>query len=842
MTYDTRRSQSGQEYIQEIELVCDACKFVADIDYINNSFATNVPPISDTYTGVLALGFSNAYPQWASVSDYYIVVTDSGEVIKVSGLIPGEVTILERGCFGTTPLPLTPSGSELRFKHAGEVDGSCRGFPFTCSNTDSYHVDAKKRLIFSTGNNAGGLLRFAGLRKVSHDAGEVDPGESIGTRAQLKVDISNGTHNDYGIVPYPDKQTYSGTMFGKLLARHPYFQGREVIYREGFRNANTFEAPDLLERKFLIDSVNLSSEMFSITALDPIILTEDKKAQMPVASPAVLVSGINGATTAFSYTNAANYYFGAMAATIYIRIDSEIIQATVTGATQLTVSARGVRSTQKDHDAGASIQDCVVFDGTNGVDAIVYSLENYTRIPATYIGDYSAVAALLPSFVLDMAIISKPMAVAEFINYMVQLGNLVFYYDEVAQKIAIEYTPELEIEPITVSQQTDIKRDSVSVDSNLKNQFTRLAYLFAPVDVTKESEENYAIRLLSANVSLESDEYLGQVNEKKAVKNPLLTNSPGDSLLVSSYIGRFLQNNSGIPKIITATIDASKIGNNSGGELSVGSIVSLSTKYNEDKDGNPLSELYQVLKISGDGFKGYKTKFRRYQSIEPSSVDFVISAGGINYDLSNFFSPAAGVYTIYINSDVEFGSLDTSLPAFTTGSQSPGVSFKIINRGRMLGMGGSGGDSGIYPAFNDAHDGFDGGVSFETTVPVVIDTGSGLIWAGGGGGGGDDQAFFYNGSDTIELGAEGGGGGQGYGDSLGGLGTYGGDDTTHSAYDHRSASGNQSGPGIRGGAWGEDGQTGNANGGLAGIAIKTNGNSVTIIAGNNDLNIKGRRV
>lgn len=841
MTYDTRKSQSGQEYIQEIEIVCDACKFIADEDYATYSLATTGLTVAAGYTGIMPLAFSNAYPKWDGVSDYYVVALFGGEIIRVDSLIPGQVTFLERGCFGTTA-SFMPSGSNLQFKHAGEVDGSCRGFPYTCSNIDSYHADAKKRLIFSTGNNAGGLLRFAGLRKVMHDAGEVDPGESIGARAQLKCEISNGTHNDYGIVPYANKRTTNGTMFGKLLARHPYFQGREVIYREGYRNANTYEAPDLLERKFLIDSVNLSNEMFSITALDPVILTEDKKAQMPVASPASLSALMNGSTTTFSYINAPNYYFGAMAATIYIRIDSEVIIATVTGATQLTVSARGYRSVIKDHDAGASIQDCVVFNGTHGIDAIVFALENYTRIAPSYIGDYSSVIASLPSFVLDETIISKPMAVAEFINYMVQLGNLIFYYDEVAQKIAIEYTPELEIQPITVSQELDIKRGSVAVDANTKNQFTRLAYLFAPVDITKDSEENYAIRLLSANVSLESDEYLGQVNEKKTVKNPLLSNSTGDSLLVSSYVGRFLQNNSEQPKIITATLDASKVGNNSGGRLSVGSIISLSTKYNEDKDGNTLSELYQVLKISGDGYNGYKTKMRRYQSIEPGSVDFVISAGGINYDLSDHYAPAAGNYTIYINTGVEFGSLSTLLPAFTTGAQAVGVSFHIINRGRILGMGGAGGNSGVHPSYNDASDGLDGGPAFDATTSVTIDNGSGLIWAGGGGGGAENQSVYIFGPNTTELAANGGGGGQGYGESLGGLSTYGGDDMTPSTHDHNAESGNQANPGLYGGSWGQNGLNVQSYGGISGIAIKTNGNSVTIVAGNNDLNIKGRRV
>lgn len=840
MSYDTRKSMSGQEHVEEIEMILDACKYTMG-DYLtkNSIHFKSGQTILAGDTGnflvdTVPVGWSALWGVGATVYGKSTVTNELFSFIIVSN---STVNITARGLGGTTANIL--SGNTVKLKHMGEGDGSCRGFPFGCSNTDSYSSTAKKSLIFSTGNNAGGLRRFPGLRKVTHDAGEVDPGESIGTRAHLRFDISNQIHNDFGIVPYADKQTSNGTMFGKLMARHPYFQGREILYREGYRDANTYQAPDFIERRFIIDTVNLTNGVFSVAALDPLILTEDKKAQMPVASPATLSIAINGASTSISYVNAASYYFGPMSSTIYVRIDSEIIECLVSGAATLSIVNRGYRSVIKDHDAAASIQDCIVFTGTHGINAILFALQNYTKIPSTYIDTYTAVIASLPAFILHKTVISKPMAVVDFINAMVQLGNLVFYYNEETQKIAIEYTPELLIQPITIEQKVDVKRDSVTLDNNVKNQWTRMAYLFNPVDLTKDTEENYAIRFLSANVALESGEYIGQVNEKKTIKNSMLDGSVGDSLLATSYVGRVLQNNTLTPKLINLTLEASKVGNVGAGKLGLGSVLNVSLTQNEDKDGNAIAELYQVLKLTGDGYAGFKTKLRRYQAIIPSTVNFTISASANNYVLSAHYAPASpGTYVVYIDPVVVFGSYDVTIPAFSTGVQAAGVKFKIVNRGKILGMGGKGGDSGLISLAPTA--GQVGGIAFEAKVDCVIDNGAGLIWAGGGGGSGQP----LTGSSGYYAAARGGTGAQGFGDSLGGQYSNGAFPGTP-AFDGIENSGNQSsaGAGLQaGGEWGEDGTPSSSlAGGLAGEAVKSNGNSVTFSSGDNTLNVRGRR-
>lgn len=843
MTYDIEKGQFGKEYVQEIEIQLDACKYAYGAYAVHNRLSTdNVSLINagdvDATININASDSSAAwYLTWNPVADLY-AMTQYGEIVSFDITSGSQIQLSGRGLFGTIATNI-PRYSILRIMHKGEADGSCRGFAYGCSTPNAYDPDYKVPLIFSTGQSSGGALRFSGLRRISHEAGEVDPGESIGTRARLRFEISDQVHDDIGIVPYPDKRTSNGTMFGKLLARNPYFQGRPVIYREGFRNSNSYYTPDFVSRKFIIDDANLSGGMFSVTALDPLIYLEDKKAKIPVASPATLAGNITNATTSFSFLDAPNNYFGGMSSTVFVRIDSEVIKCTVSGTTTLTIVDRGYRSVEKNHDAGASIQDCVVFTETNGIDAIVYALEEYTSIPASFIDDYSATIALLPAFELSEAIISKPMAVGEFVDSLVKLGNLIFYYNEITQKIVIDYIPELSIEPILIDGQVDIKRDSVRIDYNSKNQFTRFAYLWNPVDITNDNEENYAIRFLSVNIALEQPENIGQVNEKKTIKNPLLTGSTGDSLLATTYVNRVLSTNEEPPIIANVTLDASRIGNTEGGVLALGSIINLITQYNQDKDGNRLADLYQVQKISGDGFRGYQTKLKRYQAVQPGDVAFTVTASAVNYDLSTEFAPDPGEYTVYIDSNVVLGSNDVTLPAFTTGAQESGVILKIINRGRILGMGGVGGDAGIWSSGTETMPtaGQGGGIALNITVPTTIDNGAGLIWAGGAGQSGQRQTRTDIGGNPLAPqyyypAAAGGIGGQGYGTAIGGLSTYAGYPPSAPTRGPRAQSGNQS----SGNPWGQS-----SGAILGGIAIQSNGNTVTVTSGDNDSSIRGRR-
>ena len=155
--------------------------------------------------------------------------------------------------------------------------------------------------------------------------------------------------------------------------------------------------------------------------------------------------------------------------------------------------------------------------------------------------------------------------------------------------------------------------------------------------------------------------------------------------------------------------------------------------------------------------------------------------------------------------------------------------------------------TGYYGQSGD--DGADGGPAFDATVDCTIDCGSGIIWAGTGGGGGQSSSASYSSilvSFTSGIPGVGGRGGRGYVTTTGG-----GAGLVNVTGVYQAGSAGANGGQSAGGNWGDNGPTATANsmyepgaaiGGLAGAAIDSNGNTVTITAGDSTATIKGRRI
>jgi len=845
MSYQTRKYLAGQEVVKKLTFKLNKCKYTAAPFTVENDlYNNNVAIIGSNTTGitmnVVQVGGSAWLTTWDEYPTYpflFFVLKD--EVIKVEVINSTSVEIVERKLFGTAGGTISRF-SPIKIMHEGYLDGSCCGYSQTCSTSGSYQSGLFKDLVFASASLPSGSIYHGGLnyKDAKYQSAEIKPGESIGSRSRLNFSILDQGHDGYDVVYYPDRRSSEGTLFGKLLAMHPYFNGRTVIYSVGLRDAGSLDEPDWEDRPLLIDSVNLSNGVFSGSALDPLILTEGKKAKMPLVSPAQLTTVINSASTSVAFGNAPAGYFGA-SGNVIVRIDSELIQVTANGTTAMPIVSRGFGNSEiKDHSINATVQNCIRFIDEHVIDCITYALSTWTNTPSSFIGDYTATKALIPTAVISDYTLSSPTDVVDFINRCIFIGNLIFYFDDVLQQIVIKYITEIDISPIYINEADHIKKDSVKKDLNTKEQYTRFNLTWAPFDLTKENEKkNFQNDYLGINIEIESPNKMGEANERKAMLMPMLNASSDDYLLGASAVNRVISAANEPPEIFECELDAESVGDTQGSSLELGAIVSIQHSENQNKSGTGESRLYQCIKITGDAFDSFPVKFKRYQAFVPDDFDFTIDSGSyINYVLTDHYSPTTpGQYVVYIAPGAIFGSYNTALAGFRTGTPSAGVTFKFIARWQILGMGGAGGDA--QPASGSINPAEAGGLAFEANCNCVIDNGSGLIWAGGAGGGG--QEYFSAPSPVPRLG---GGGGQGFGSSLGGRNTNG------TTFSDRAQSGSQSSPGeylpgggASGGAWGENGGSSSYAGGLAGIAIKSNGFSVTIISGDNPLSIRGRR-
>ncbi len=837
MTYAFRKKQAGQEVVKKLTFYLNLCKYT-QLSYrtINSAHFKSPFDYAPGYTGAVLVDNVQAglYDLWGLNIDVYAQLVSppaATEIFKLHIDGAGAFSLIERGVNQTAQQLLY---GNFKIYHLGQLDGSCYGYSQTCSASDSYQENLFKEIIFSSAPLAAGTIYHGGLnfKDVSYNSAELKPGEGIASRSKLTFKLSDQTHNDYDLCFWDEQKTSEGTLFGKLLARNPYFNNRKIKYSVGLRDSSSFNNEiDWEDRIFLIDDVNLSDETFAGSALDPLILTEGKKAKMPLVSPAQLTVAIVSGSTQVQFGNASVSYFGT-SGTIIVRIDSELIAVTANGTASMPIVTRGFGHSEiKDHSVNGTVQNCVRFLNEHVINCIVYALETWTSVPAAYIDDYTDVIALIPASVISDYTLSSSKDVVDFINMCIFIGNLSFYFDDVTQKIVIKYISEFNISPIYLSDLTTIKKESAKRDFNFKEQYTRFNLSWAPFNLTKEDDlKNYQVSITSINALLESPNQLGETNERKAMMLPMLTASSADYLLGAAAVQRITDNSFELPDILECEVDAETVGETQGSIFELGAIVNAESRSSQNKAGVSTPRLYQILKISGDPFISFKVKMKHFQLLEPTDYDFTINAGVyVNYVLTDNYNPLIpGVYVVYIKTGAIFGSYSIGLPAFKTGTPTAGVTFRFIARWQVLGMGGQGGNGGLPTG---THLGQIGGIAFEANCNVEIDNGAGLIWAGGGGGEGTPSIPTTNGW--------GGGGGQGFGVALGGFNSTSGVNTTHAPSGNQSSPGY--GPGGHGGKWGENGELFNGPLVTAGIAIKSNGFAVTITSGDNILSIRGLR-
>jgi len=252
------------------------------------------------------------------------------------------------------------------------------------------------------------------------------------------------------------------------------------------------------------------------------------------------------------------------------------------------------------------------------------------------------------------------------------------------------------------------------------------------------------------------------------------------------------------------------------------------------------------------GFGGNRTIFITLSASE-ADYDLFVDAG----------SPVDNVdVVVTIEPTTEIYSSETAIPAFSLGTGwAVNSTLKIINEGKIIGVGGRGGAGGGPGATcNDAagNVGFDGGNALDLTWDVTIDNTNGNIYGGGGGGGGGATDT----AGTTKSTGGGGGGGAGRVDSVGGifglaLFCSGGNNGSDGGVGDTVGGIGGAGGGLTGGADGGDGGDGGAYGtvgsdgtqgtsgaaagvgGGAGKAAELNGYTITWLGGSTSPNVEG---
>lgn len=868
MSFNTKKNISGIRTVTAVALYPNACRYSVT-STLNLGSCTGASAVSSTYTGSYSVSPSSGSDiTFYSNSNPYMT-SGTGEVIKVTITDSSTVEIVARGQFGTTPDDID-TGESLRVIHSGEADGSCKGYPQLpdgsgCSTADSFDRTVERELLFPTSQNFNGQIYFNGLQSVAHTPVELKPGEAMAKNASVRISIKDNKDGDAYTVPYQSQRTDKATLFKKLIARHPYMQNRRLVTFSGFLDdVGNFDRNECIEREYIVDTLNLNNDVVSITGLDPLMLAEAKKAKYPETSNGRVDAEITDASTQIQLNSFSNNEYGSNGDAVTVNIEDELIDCTVADSVAglLNIVTRGVAgSEQKDHSINSTVQYVPVWENFNPVTKIVEVLKT-TNIESRFYDDYTdAENAVVPN--AGKTYIRKPEDVEDIIDEVIRSwseSGIALYFDEVNKKVRIKVFSDFGQQPVTLSDDGDIKQGSITVDNNYSGQVTRSTIGFAPFNAGKKvDDENSGIIYKGIDLTTETTGTLEPLEDDEFYTR-FLTNSDTDIQIAVAGTNRIAQLNKLPPKIYTFDIDYKDFGEVEGGLIEEGEIINVTSSESVDDNGDAKSENLQIISMKENPSENtYTVKAKLYQDIiVEADFDFIIDENKENYDLSTEFAPTEpGEYTVFITSGVTIGATSTSNTAFTTGTQNSGVTFNIIHRGSILGAGGEGAaaPNALAPNPNDVKTrmfvpgiaGEDGGDAMVLTVPATIDVTQGVIYSGGGG-----APSTYSLADSVAtpnqvIGGNGGSGAQGY---VGGEGGRGGQAEIEGEflfdYGEQGEDGSRSRPGevgaISGGAWGEssDSSTSSGDSSIAGYAIRSNGNSVNIV-GDNSLTIKGLR-
>jgi hypothetical protein len=681
-----------------------------------------------------------------------------------------------------------------------------------------------------------GVDHFPNLIKATSTAPKIDPGKSIGFRATATAEIRDFVDGDEYALPSPyDDRRVSGSHFLKLLARN-HVKNRRARVIKGFNPFDYDEANCQIE-SYVIDEISQPSEsgIVYIKMIDELILTESAKSKVPELSKGQLNGDINAVVGALTFTSTIIDEYGAVSATGHICIEKEVMAYTVATSTTMTITRSRFGTEAKEHKSLETIQKCVAFDDVNIIDIITQLITDHTNIPASYIptAEWAALkAGDLAAYNLTN-VLFKPDDIKKILNELIQIAGLSMYVDVIENSLKIITVPDFSIPQISYDDDQHLILGSVKAPFKDKEQITRQSIFWDKSSVTDGNEDrNYRKRFQVIDSIVEAPADIYTTSEPTPFKCNWLINSSEDNQLATSYAQRNVNRFSQIPREISFDIDQNYIGTVSGGRLWLGAVFDITTNKILDSGLNKVTttcQCTQIKETSKDGI--WNVTGLTFIASAPLTADLFITEDKTDYLLTDeLITDEAREYVVVINSGVKIcGS--AAAYSFSQGTFFAGATLKLYVLGQILGRGGTGGDGGDYsnppPTQGTGGNGSTGYDALNLTTDTIIDNGFGIIYSGGGGGGG------YQG--TGSRSGDGGGGGQGCSGGVGG--PFGSSD---GADGDVGDAGSQSGPGSNGGAWGESGGAGDGStGGAAGNAINKNGNTVTIIAGNNSLQIKG---
>lgn len=437
------------------------------------------------------------------------------------------------------------------------------------------------------------MLSDVSVRSSKINVGSIRDGEKpLGVTGGCTVTLRDALFDDYvGDYYLADRPFRGGHFWAKWTARNPFFANMRIRIYEG-EVGQTLAEMD--QRLYILDNVDGpdSSGKVTLTGVDPLRLTEEKRAQFPRETDMTLSGDLTISATAITIEARSepdlSDVFGNTVEK-YLIIGSEIIAYTgytgADGVWALSGVARGqLGTTAATHSDGDAVQRVGRYHEMDAWDIANDLVINHTEIPDEFVtfADWEAEAAIYLSGYVFSRTVPKPTGVNPLLGELMRDGTFYLWWDERAQQIRLKAVrPELPT--ITITDSESVVAGTIEQRREPDERISRVFVYFNQIDPTKgDDPTNFRQMRGRVDADVESEDAGAEIRSK-TIYSKWITADTQSVELVSRLLSRFGYT----PRYLSVTM--------CGGEFELGKVAAVTTRVNVDTEGREKTLRWQII-------------------------------------------------------------------------------------------------------------------------------------------------------------------------------------------------------------------------------------------------------
>lgn len=483
----------------------------------------------------------------------------------------------------------------------GASGTECYNTRKTCQSIPDYDPSPKTyRFVEQRANLPASLDYYPCLVSATRLPNKILPGQGLGRLGTVTATLQDFSHHDRGVDKYATTRGYDatdrGTFFGKLKHRNEYYAGRIMRVKTGYLTTPFDLASNFKTRTYIIDKITGPdrSGKVQIVGIDLLAKALDRRSVAPTQTTGTVATALTAIeTSTLTLSAGAGSQYPATNGTV--RIDSELITYTSRSSDTLSSLTRGVGGTTAvAHNAGAAVQNALVYSSVNVVTIINDLLTTYAGISASYIPSADWLVeqnAWLSNYNLT-TYIGKPTGVSELISELCTQCLVDIWWDDEEAEVKLKaFAPYQGNAPlVSLNDASHIIMDSVAVEDLPDQRLTRVFVLYGIRNYLSDldKDDNYEREQRSIDTDAESSQQFADVRLKKVFSRWFTASQEGLALqLAGRLLGRFRTT----PIRLKLSIDVKD------DTILVGDVLEITTRKLQDEDGAALASQFQIVEL-----------------------------------------------------------------------------------------------------------------------------------------------------------------------------------------------------------------------------------------------------